>query len=75
MCLVKVEPVEHISRVSVPDGDATVAVPCGEAKRAAVVVIVSSRDGMLGGAADGGDEGEVRVVKNLMYLLCALSGS
>jgi hypothetical protein len=49
VCLVKVEPVEHISRASVPDSDATVAVPCGEAKRAAVVVIVSSRDGMLGG--------------------------
>jgi hypothetical protein len=32
VCLVKVEPVEHISRASVPDGDATVAVPRGEAE-------------------------------------------
>jgi hypothetical protein len=52
--------VEHISRVSVPDGDATVAVPRGEAERAVFVIIVSLRDGMLGGGdpADGGDEGE-----------------
>jgi hypothetical protein len=49
VCLVKVEPVEHISRASVPDGDAIMAVPRGEAERAVFVVIVSSRDGMLGG--------------------------
>jgi hypothetical protein len=53
VCLVKVEPVEHISRASVPDGDATMAVPRGEAKRAVFVVIVSSRDGMLGGTVLG----------------------
>jgi hypothetical protein len=38
--LVEVELVEHSPRAGVPDGDAVLAVPRGEAKRAAVVVIV-----------------------------------
>ena len=56
--LVKVEPVEHGPRASVPDGDAAVAVPRGEAERAAVVVVVVVEGGRGGGRpADGGDEG------------------
>jgi hypothetical protein len=50
VCLVEVEPVEHSPCASVPDGDAAVAVPHGEAERATViVVVVSLRDGVPGG--------------------------
>jgi hypothetical protein len=49
VCLVEVEPVEHNPCASVPDGDAAVAVPHGEAERTAVVVVVVSlRDGVSG---------------------------
>lgn len=64
--LVEVEPVEHGPRAGVPDGDAAVAVPRGEAERAAVVVaavVVPRRgEGGRGGGrpADGGHEGGER---------------
>ena len=56
--LVEVEPAEHGPGAGVPDGDAAVAVPRGEAERAAVVVVPREGGGRGGGRpADGGDEG------------------
>lgn len=55
--LVEVEPVEHGPRAGVPDGDAAVAVPRGEAERAAFVVVVVEGGRGGGRPADGGDEG------------------
>lgn len=55
--LVEVEPVEHSPRAGVPNGDAAVAVPRGEAERATVVVVVVEGGRVGGRPADGGDEG------------------
>jgi hypothetical protein len=77
--LVEVEAVEHNPRASVPDGDAVLAVPRGEAKRAAVVVVVEGW-GAWGRPAYDGDEGGVgreghREHADLMARMSMRSGS
>lgn len=58
--LVEVEPAEHGPGAGVPDGDAAVAVPSGEAERAAVVIVGEGGRRAVGRPADGGDEGGER---------------
>jgi hypothetical protein len=58
--VVEVEPVEHGPRAGVPDGDAAVAVPRGEAERGAAVVLLPLPRRGGGRPAHGGDEGGER---------------